>query len=242
MRHLEQYNNPHQAMDSVHSSLNKALDTLDNKWILEAGCGSLSRLSLPDGIKLAGIDVSQQQLDRNTKLSEKICGDIASYPLVADKYHICICWNVLEHLTDPDAAIGNLCNALAKDGYLILAVPNIHSLKGLVTKYTPHSFHVWYYRTILGSKSAGRPDRAPFKAYLNPHISATTIQEQLDSFGFQVEKQIFFDSMVYRLKKSHYPLYLIYRSFSEILNLLSFGKRGGKNNSDLIVVAKKKSK
>ncbi len=37
----------------------------------------------------------------------------------------------------------------------MLALPNIVSLKGLITRFTPWSFHVWVYRRVLGDSSVG---------------------------------------------------------------------------------------
>ena len=33
---------------------------------------------------------------------------------------------------------------------MTLGVPNVASPKGLLTKFTPHRFHIWVYRRILG--------------------------------------------------------------------------------------------
>ena len=33
----------------------------------------------------------------------------------------------------------------------MIAAPNPTSLSGVVTKHTPHWFHIWYYRHVMGS-------------------------------------------------------------------------------------------
>ena len=46
---------------------------------------------------------------------------------------------------------------------MVLVLPNVMSVKGLVTKLTPYRFHVWAYRTLLGGAGAGRmEDGGPF--------------------------------------------------------------------------------
>ena len=52
-------------------------------------------------------------------------------------------------------------------GVLIVAIPNLWSLKGLATKLTPYRFHVWAYRHVLGHHG----DLRPFPTYLrmSPH-------------------------------------------------------------------------
>ena len=44
---------------------------------------------------------------------------------------------------------------LRPGGRAVLALPNILSLKGLVTRFTPWWFHVWVYRRVLGDASVG---------------------------------------------------------------------------------------
>ncbi len=47
--------------------------------VLEAGCGSITRLNVPSNFNVTGIDISQKQLDRNRYLNNKICADIQEY-------------------------------------------------------------------------------------------------------------------------------------------------------------------
>src|SRR5205823_1590832 len=50
-------------------------------------------------------------------------------------------------------------------GLLVLAIPNAYSLKGWLTRLTPHAFHVWVYRRVFKFRDAGDEDRGPFKTY-----------------------------------------------------------------------------
>lgn len=235
---LESYDNPYEAINSVQNFLDNNIK-FDGDYVLEAGCGSLSRIKIPGGVKLVGIDVSQKQLDRNPLLSERICGDLQSYPLELQKFRLCVCWDVIEHIAQPELALKNLCNSIKAGGYIILALPNVRSLKGIVTKISPHWFHVWYYKKILGIKDAGENDTAPFPTHLAENISAPSIMHFLKSSSFDVQCVIYRDAMVHRLKTSHYFLWLIYFSISFLLNIFTLGFCGGKNNSDFIVIAKK---
>lgn len=52
--------------------------------------------------------------------------------------------------------------ALRPGGLLLLVGPNPLSIKGLVTKLTPHRFHTWFHRRILGGGFSGiDEDRFP---------------------------------------------------------------------------------
>jgi SAM-dependent methyltransferase len=134
--------------------------------VLEAGCGSATHVSLPASARLVGLDVSPEQLERNDLVQEKILGDVQTYPLPANGFDVVICWELLEHVPEPLRALDNLIGTLRPGGLLILAFPNVLSVKGLVTKLSPHWFHVWFYRQVLGDRLAGGVGRPPFPTCL----------------------------------------------------------------------------
>jgi SAM-dependent methyltransferase len=206
--------------------------------ILEAGCGSVSRVSFPGDYRITGVDISAMQLARNNRLSEKICADIQHYDLGENRYEVIICWDVLEHLQHPEFAMSRFEKATRNGGLIILAIPNLLSLKGLVTKFTPHCLHVFYYRVILQRPNAGKLDTPPFKTFLRWAITPGNIEKKAFR-GFSMEYYATRDSMVSNLKNSHWYLYRIYQAFSYILKALSLGKLGGMKNSDFIIVLRK---
>jgi 2-polyprenyl-3-methyl-5-hydroxy-6-metoxy-1,4-benzoquinol methylase len=235
---IESYDNP---MSAIASTQEYIIDLEKNEgdWLLEAGCGSLSRINLPEGFRIAGIDISEKQLNRNASIEKKICGDIQTFELEKNKFKLCICWDVLEHLKSPEKALNNLMNSLEIGGTIILAMPNIRSLKGLITKFSPHWFHIFYYKKILGIANAGKDDTAPFETFLNEITSPDSVKKILESQGFSIKKLIFRDAMVYRLKISHKSLWCFYYIASNVLSTLTGGKYGGMNNSDYIIIATK---
>jgi len=164
-------------MDPIKKLQNKVNELLGGKQrlkILEAGCGSKSHLQFENAC-VVGLDTSSKQLDRNKYLSQRIQGDIQCYDLTEFAFDVIICWDVLEHLKYPQKAIRNFFNGLRSGGILILAAPNPLSFTGLVTKYTPTMFHIFYYKYILGSKHAGKEDVGPFRTYLKWSMSPKEI-------------------------------------------------------------------
>lgn len=206
--------------------------------ILEAGCGSMSKVSFPGEYRITGIDISEKQLARNEDLAEKICADIQYHDLGQERYDLIICWDVLEHLRRPELAMALFKNAVKINGLVILAMPNLLSLKGLFTKFTPHWVHVLYYRWILKRPEAGKLDTPPFKTWLRWSITPGNIEKKMFR-GFSAEYYATRDSMVSQLKKSHWYLYVVYQIISYILMILSLGYLGGMKNSDFIIVLKK---
>jgi len=122
--------------------------------VLEAGCGSSSRVALPAGRWLVGVDIAQRQLDRNTVLDEKHLGDLQTFSLPGEGFDLILCWDVVEHLPHPARALAQMKSALRPGGSLVLAFPNLWSLKGLVTKFTPYKVHEWFYRYVIGDRRA----------------------------------------------------------------------------------------
>jgi SAM-dependent methyltransferase len=145
--------------------------------VLDAGCGFTLPVTLPASVKLVGIDVSAEAMSMHERLDSRIVADIQTYPLPAEAFDLVLCWTVLEHLPEPQAAVANMARAVKRGGLLVLGVPNIHSLRGIVTRVTPHRFHVWTYRRLMGHENAGTPGHAPFPTYLRPEIAPGRLDE-----------------------------------------------------------------
>ena len=146
-------------------------ETQDPRRVLDAGCGAELPFRIPGATELVGIDISPDALALNTELDSAIVGDIQTYPLPPESFDLVICWNVLEHLPNPVVAVENMTRALRPGGILVLGLPNLWSLKGLLTRATPHRFHVWAYRRLLGDTDAGSPGHGPFPTYLRREIA-----------------------------------------------------------------------
>ena len=109
---------------------------------------------------------------RNSDLSEKILGDIQNYDLPASEFDLIICWWVLEHLQHPQKALENCLKALKRNGAVVIASPNIFSIKGMITKLTPQSFHLWVYKYVFGYKKIAKTeDCPPFRTFLKYFIA-----------------------------------------------------------------------
>src|SRR5437588_4454211 len=132
--------------------VDKLLNDRRNIKVLEAGCGSYSYINMPENTScyVVGIDISEEQLRKNSVIHEKIIGDIETYQFSSSEFDLIVCWWVLEHLPHPEKALNNFLKCIKENGLIVLAVPNVISIKGLVTKYTPFWFHKWVYRSFFG--------------------------------------------------------------------------------------------
>ena len=59
--------------------------------------------------------------------------------------------------------------------------------QGLITRITPHWFHVFYYRHVLGIKTAGKIGHGPYRAYFDRVVSRPGIREFCNVNGLVVD-------------------------------------------------------
>jgi 2-polyprenyl-3-methyl-5-hydroxy-6-metoxy-1,4-benzoquinol methylase len=153
--------------------------------VLEAGCGSTSHLRVPSGANVTGIDISETQLARNALLQTRICADLQSHRWAESTFDLVVCWDVLEHLPRPRLALRNLHEATASGGVIVLAMPNLYSVKGLVTRFTPFAFHEWFYRYVMGDTSA-RDEFKQFPTYLKADIAPSRLRATVEGLGLEI--------------------------------------------------------
>jgi SAM-dependent methyltransferase len=170
----------------VQAAIDGFMVNMDSVRVLEAGCGSLSRINLGDHAYVVGLDVSEAMLEKNTMLDEKILGDVEAYEFPEASFDVIVCWYVFEHLPHPERAMARFAHAIRPGGLIILALPNVKSLKGLITKYTPFRFHVWVRRRLLGVPNAGTLGHGPFPTFLPFSLAPDALRQMAESHGLTV--------------------------------------------------------
>ena len=225
-----------QEFQRLQAYVDRALSGDGSKRILEAGCGGFTHIRLP-AARLVGIDISQKQLERNTSVHEKVLGDIQSYHFPDSSFDAVICFDVLEHLPHPERALQRFSQALKREGLLILKLPNVLSLKGLITKVTPLRLHKFAFRySCRVTNFVPRPDYSPFKTYLRFSISAGSLKKQARNLGMTCDYYGFYDAQDFDWLRKKRMLYTCYIALTTILRKLSLGKIG---DSEMILVLKK---
>ena len=137
--------------------------------VYEAGGGSTCFLPLDmlQRAEVTAVDIDAEQLRNNEYAQEGILGDIQTYRFNPDSFDLVICYNVIEHVRDVEAALIGFFESIKRGGLILVGAPNPKSLSGVVTKYTPHWFHVWFYRYVIGPRRPARPAAIP--DLLPPH-------------------------------------------------------------------------
>jgi SAM-dependent methyltransferase len=181
---------PGEAFDSllkVHEILGAELPS-GELGIYEAGGGSTSFLP-SDVLRRAHVtvvDIDEEQLRNNGYAQKTILGDIQTYRFAPGSFDLVICYNVIEHLPDVEAALTGFFASLKRGGLALIAAPNPKSLTGFVTKYTPHWFHIWFYRHVLGKKLAGLSGEPPFPTFFHPLVTPAKLVAFAKAHGMQV--------------------------------------------------------
>jgi SAM-dependent methyltransferase len=153
--------------------------------VYEAGGGSTSWL--PADVlarsEIVVVDIDEQQLENNRYAQQKILGNIESCTFPPASFDLIVCFNVIEHLDSPPAAIERFSEALRPGGLLLIGAPNPKSLSGVITRFTPHAFHVWYYRAVLNKPDAGHPGQPPFPVIYHPIVEPNALLAYCEKLG-----------------------------------------------------------
>lgn len=230
-------------MNEANQELQDVLDELfanqPVERVLEAGCGSASHVRVGRNPDLTGIDISEKQLARNIHLNERILGDIQRYDFQQSSFDAVICWDVLEHVPEPVKALENFVQAVRETGLIILAFPNVFSMKGMLTKYTPFGFHVWVRRRLFGEKQAGTEDFGPFPVFMRYSIAPAAVEKFASDRGLIVEFVKVYESEMHQVfRQRHRLLGLIWRALGTAVQTISLGRIAADLSDCMIVIRK----
>ncbi|MBQ1088052.1 class I SAM-dependent methyltransferase [Streptomyces sp. B93] len=111
------------------------------RTVLDLGCGdgtaAATAAPLLAGHRLVGVDWSQDALTRaHTRLPYAVRGELGGggLPFAPESVDAVLFSEVIEHLTDPDAALDEIRRVLRPGGHLMLSTPNLAA---------------WYNRALL---------------------------------------------------------------------------------------------
>ena len=206
--------------------------------VLEAGGGDFSRITQARNINVSRItvvDIDQSQLDRNNYANFKIKADLQDLSL-EDKYDLIEVIYVLEHIKDVEKALSNITEACSNDGLIVISCPYMYSLSGIVTRFTPHWFHVFFRKYVSGEKNAGKEGYPPFRTFYNPLIAPSRLEKFLNEGGFSTELRVFFESKIYkRIGSMKFPIIAII----SVINIFTPKSYNARNGEYCIVFRKK---
>ena len=210
--------------------------------IYEAGGGSTSFLPL-DVLRRAHVtvvDIDKEQIRNNDYAQARILGDVQTHRFAPDSFDLVICYNVIEHLPDVEAALTRFCESLKPGGLILIGAPNPKSLSGLLTKYSPHWFHVWFYRHVRGDKNAGLPGQAPFPTFFHPLVTLSKLEAFAAGHGLQMIYRREYESPRYPEMRIRTPaLAALLDAAARVMNTLLAGKADVRHGDYHLILRKR---
>lgn len=233
-------------LDVVNDRLRQAYRAapLPDGPVLEAGGGSFSHFELPDGAPLLALDISHGQLVRNEATPLRLQADLHALPIGERRLGMVVCFNVIEHLDDPESALRQMVDALAPGGLLLLGCPNRNSLKGVITAWTPVWVHRAYYRWIVGKVDRGDGHYDVFPTPFRSVVSDRRLAPFLAERGLELEWVNVYDGAAafgittgsWKTRLAAIPYYALART----LKVMTGGRFDG-TGSDMLMIARRPS-
>jgi SAM-dependent methyltransferase len=204
--------------------------------ILEAGCGQKWDLNLTGTqYVLTGVDVDEAALKMRMNvakdLDEIIVGDLRSVRLPDSTYDVIYCSYVLEHITGAEGVLRNFVQWLKPHGIIVIQIPDPYSVKGFVTRVTPHWFHIFFYRYVTGLKNAGKPGYAPYPTHYDAVVSRRGMREFCRRNGFAIKAEFGCGGRTHGRGLTRLAIAAIQR----VVSVLSFGTLSSRHD-DLIFI------
>jgi SAM-dependent methyltransferase len=210
--------------------------------IYEAGGGSTSFLPLEvlRRAHVTVVDIDADQIYNNDYAQETILGDVQVHRFAPETFDLVICYNVIEHLPDVEAALLRFCESLKPGGLMFIGAPNPKSLSGVVTKYSPHWFHVWFYRHVRGEKHAGLPGEAPFPTFFHPLVTLSNLEAFANAHGLELIYRKEFESPRFPEMRARKPaLAALLDAAATVMNFLIPGRRDVRHGDYHVILRKR---
>ncbi|MDB4222428.1 class I SAM-dependent methyltransferase [Granulosicoccus sp.] len=175
--------------------------------VLEIGSGPENRSSKYVASRVAhldGLDIDKRVLD-NSALREAYVYDGRKFPkqIADESYDLVVADYVMEHVEHPSLMLAEIHRVLRSGGHFVFRTPNIYHYVSLISRFTPHSFHL-----AMANKARQTDDDAvdPYPTFyrFNSRCAVRTVAREAGMREVEltmVEKQpnyLKFNSMAYR--------------------------------------------
>lgn len=137
---------------------------------LGAGAGIVEQMDFRGlGARICGVDLDPRVVD-NPMLDEGRVADAGGLPYDDEVFDVVFSDNVLEHLDDPLAVLGEVRRVLKPGGVFLFKTPNKHHYMPAIARMTPHRFHE------LVNRIRGRADSDTFPTRYRANTKADVIR------------------------------------------------------------------
>jgi hypothetical protein len=120
--------------------------------------------------------------------------------------------------------VEKLARSVADNGILIVGSPEPRSVKGLVTKFTPYSFHLWFYRRYVDAHATDEPGAGPYRTFMRKGGGARSVQRAAEQMGLQVVYSAWLEAPMQIVLRERFRLTgRFWRTVSTLTRIVSLG-------------------
>jgi len=196
--------------DRILSNLSPEAIILD----IGAGAGIVQQMNFKGMVaKVCGIDLDPR-VECNPMLDEGKVSDAGHIPYPDAAFDVAFADNVMEHLTDPTAVLGEVCRVLRPGGVFLFKTPNRTHYMPLIARMTPHRFHRFVNRL------RGRAEEDTFPTLYRANTAAD-VRKLAASAGLAVERLERIEGRPEYLRIT-WPTYLLGAAYERVVNTFDF--------------------
>jgi len=196
--------------DRILSNLSPEAIILD----IGAGAGIVQQMNFKGMVaKVCGIDLDPR-VECNPMLDEGKVSDAGHIPYPDAAFDVAFADNVMEHLTDPTAVLGEVCRVLRPGGVFLFKTPNRTHYMPLIARMTPHRFHRFVNRL------RGRAEEDTFPTLYRANTAAD-VRKLAASAGLTVERLERIEGRPEYLRIT-WPTYLLGAAYERVVNTFDF--------------------
>jgi ubiquinone/menaquinone biosynthesis C-methylase UbiE len=223
----------------IEQAIMKRAESGSELAILEAGCGQRWPLNLGTiKYNLTGVDLDVEALRMRAEiikdLHKGIHGDLREIDFPEHSFDVIYSSYVLEHIDGAESVLKNFTRWLKKGGIIIILIPDPEAVRGFITRFSPHWFHVLYYKYIFGVENAGKPGYGPYPTIYDKILYRDKLQQFCAKNGLVIDVQA--GDGYYQLGRGKVDLLL--KVFVKLVSLLSFNKLSSDHVNLLYILRK----
>lgn len=149
-----------------------ASQVVRGRSVLDAACGAgygSLMLARNGATSVTGVDLAAEALPDSTQGASFAVGDLGELPFSDSAFDCVVCFEAIEHVTNPEVVIDELARVLASGGLLLISTPN-GRVNPPGNPYHVHEYEPDEFRDVLGA-------RFPHVATLAQHPFAGSLIE-----------------------------------------------------------------
>lgn len=174
-------------------------------------CSFAAALDEDERPRLVAVDVSAQELARNTDVDEVRVADIAqSLPFAASEVDLVVSRTLLEHVHDVPAAVAHIARTVKPGGSTLHLVPCRYALFALTARVLPFGLAKRVLHTVIPESSGV----VEFEVFYD-HCHPAALERAFRNAGFDhVEVQCTWDQAHYA--HAFFPLFLLVLAYQRL--------------------------